>query len=80
VDMVSTSEVSVSATIDSTRRLAEIRAELEQIAEVSVLDHCAIVCLVGDNIRYTPGIGARVFPALGTVNALMISQAARSGT
>jgi aspartate kinase len=74
VDMVSTSEVSVSATIDSTRRLAEIRAELEQIAEVSVLDHCAIVCLVGDNIRYTPGIGARVFPALGTVNALMISQ------
>ncbi|MGO9094749.1 MAG: lysine-sensitive aspartokinase 3 [Bryobacteraceae bacterium] len=74
VDMVSTSEVSVSATIDNTRRLAEIRAELEHFAEVSVLDHCAIVCVVGDNIRYTPGIGARVFPALGPVNALMISQ------
>jgi aspartate kinase len=74
VDMVSTSEVSVSATIDNTRRLAEIRAELEQFAEVSVQHHCAIVCVVGDNIRYTPGIGARVFPALGGVNALMISQ------
>lgn len=74
VDMVATSEVSVSATIDSTKRLPAIRAELEQFAEVSVETGRAIVCLVGDNIRYTAGIGARVFTALRPVNVLMISQ------
>ncbi len=74
VDMVATSEVSVSATIDNTARLAEIRRELEEIAEVAVEHDRAIVSLVGENIRYTPGIGARIFRALGQVNVLMISQ------
>jgi aspartate kinase len=74
VDMVATSEVSVSATIDNTARLAEIRRELEEIAEVAVEHDRAIVSLVGENIRYTPGIGARIFRALGKVNVLMISQ------
>jgi aspartate kinase len=36
----------------------------------------AIVCLVGDNIRYTPGVAARVFRALELVNIRMISQGA----
>jgi aspartate kinase len=74
VDVVSTSEVSVSATIDNTRGLDEIRAELEQFAQVWVEHNRAIVCVVGDNIRCTPGIGARVLSALGPVNLLMISQ------
>jgi aspartate kinase len=74
VDMVATSEVSVSATIDNPARLEAIRRELEQIAEVSVEEDCAIVSLVGENIRYTPGIGARIFRALGKVNVLMVSQ------
>jgi aspartate kinase len=74
VDMVATSEVSVSATIDNTARLAEIRRELEQIAEVAVERDRAIVSLVGENIRYTPGIGARIFRVLAKVNVLMISQ------
>ena len=74
VDMVATSEVSVSATIDNTARLAEIRGELEEIAEVSVEHDRAIIALVGENIRYTPGIGARIFRVLEKVNVLMISQ------
>ncbi len=74
VDMVATSEVSVSATIDNTKRLAEIRAELEEIAEVAVEHDRAIIALVGENIRYTPGIGARIFRVLEKVNVLMISQ------
>ena len=36
----------------------------------------AIVCLVGENIRYTPGVAARVFNALGGINVRMISQGA----
>lgn len=76
VDMVSTSEVSVSATIDNPKALAAIRKELEQFSRVDVEDKQAIICLVGDNIRYTPGIAGRVFRALNGINIRMISQGA----
>ena len=76
VDMVSTSEVSVSLTIDNPARLDEILAELSQFAEVGVEKGQAIVCLVGDNIRYTPGVARRVFMALDGINIRMISQGA----
>jgi aspartate kinase len=76
VDMVATSEVSVSLTIDNPSRLDRIEKELRQFAEVTIERDQAIVCLVGDNIRYTPGVSARVFRALGDVNVRMISQGA----
>src|SRR5712692_5783360 len=76
VDMVATSEVSVSLTIDNPSRVPEICAELRQFSEVSMEETQAIVCLVGDNIRYTPGVAARVFRALESVNIRMISQGA----
>ncbi|HEU0121842.1 MAG TPA: lysine-sensitive aspartokinase 3 [Bryobacteraceae bacterium] len=76
VDMVSTSEVSVSLTIDTTAHLGEILAELRKIAEVSVDDTQSLICLVGDNIRETPGLAARVFGALRDVNIRMITQGA----
>jgi aspartate kinase len=76
VDMVATSEVSVSLTIDNTARLAEIQGELEQFSEVSLESEQAIVCLVGENIRYTPGVAARTFAAMHGVNVRMISQGA----
>ncbi|MGB9606244.1 MAG: aspartate kinase, partial [Bryobacteraceae bacterium] len=76
VDLLATSEVSVSLTVDNTQRLAEICSRLRQFAEVGVEEDQAIVCLVGDNIRYTPGIAARVFRALAGINVRMISQGA----
>jgi aspartate kinase len=76
VDMVSTSEVSVSLTIDNTIALEAICQELSQFSEVSIEDGHAIVCLVGDNIRYTPGVAMRVFGALDGINIRMISQGA----
>jgi aspartate kinase len=76
VDMVATSEVSVSLTIDNTGRLADICGELRQFSEVSIEDKQAIVCLVGENIRHTPGISGRVFGALNGTNIRMISQGA----
>ena len=51
VDMLATSEVSVSLTIDNTRSLAAIRTEMEEFAEVSIEENQAIVCMVGENIR-----------------------------
>ncbi len=76
VDMVSTSEVSVSLTIDNPSRLSEIQCELRQFADVDIESGQAIVCLVGDNIRYTPGVSGRVFHALSDINVRMISQGA----
>ena len=76
VDMLATSEVSVSLTIDNTRSLGTITKEIEEFAEVTVEDSQAIVCLVGDNIRHTPGVASRAFAALKDTNVRMISQGA----
>jgi aspartate kinase len=76
VDMLSTSEVSVSLTLDNTENLPAIREEVRQFAEVTVEDRQAIVCLVGENIRHTPGIAGRAFQVLSNKNIRMISQGA----
>jgi aspartate kinase len=76
VDMLATSEVSVSLTIDNTRALAAIREEIEEFAEVSIEENHAIVCLVGENLRKIPGTAARVFAALKDINVRMVSQGA----
>jgi aspartate kinase len=76
VDMLSTSEVSVSLTLDNTENLPAIREELRQFAEITVEGGQAIVCLVGENIRQTPGIAGRAFQVLSNKNILMISQGA----
>lgn len=76
VDLVSTSEVSVSLTVDSVEKISTIVEELAQFSEVTVERECAIVCLVGEEIRSTPRIAARTFNALGDINVRMISQGA----
>jgi aspartate kinase len=76
VDMLATSEVSVSLTIDNTRALAAIRGEIEDFADVSIEESQAIVCLVGENIRKIPGTPSRVFAALKDINVRMVSQGA----
>ncbi|MGC1783062.1 MAG: lysine-sensitive aspartokinase 3 [Acidobacteriaceae bacterium] len=76
VDMVSTSEVSVSLTVDSNERLPAIAAELSQLADVKYEGHKALVCMVGQNIRGQHGIAAQVFAAIRHVNVRMISQGA----
>ena len=76
VDMIATSEVSVSLTIDNPSRITEITSALSEFSDVSIEPDQAIVCLVGENIRHTPGVAARVFQALRQVNVRMISQGA----
>jgi len=76
VDMVSTSEVSISLTVDSTEAIPAIAADLEKLADVKYEGRKAIVCLVGENIRGTRGIAAKVFGALPETNVRMISQGA----
>lgn len=76
VDLVTTSEVAVSLTIDNTARLSQIVEELERFAEVSVFDKKAIVCIVGEEMHSTVGVADRIFRALGDINVMMISQGA----
>ncbi len=76
VDMVSTSEVSVSLTVDSNERLPLIAADLSQLADVKYEGRKALICLVGENIRGQNGIAAQVFSAIRHVNVRMISQGA----
>jgi aspartate kinase len=76
VDVISTSEVSVSLTLDDTSKLWEVVTELKKISEVNVEGGKAIVCCVGDNLRSTAGIAHLVFSATQDVNIHMISQGA----
>ncbi|MCU1225961.1 MAG: aspartate kinase [Edaphobacter sp.] len=76
IDMVSTSEVSISLSVDSNQQLPEICAELAKIADVKMEGHKALVCLVGEDIRGHNGIAGRVFSAVSHVNLRMISQGA----
>jgi aspartate kinase len=76
VDVVTTSEVSVSMTLDDTDRLEAIKRDLSGIGEVTVEREKAIVCVVGDNLKFTPGLAARLFQAIESTNVNMISQGA----
>jgi aspartate kinase len=76
VDMVSTSEVSISLTVDSNEKLPAIAADLSQLADVKYEGRKALICMVGENIRGQQGIAARVFQAIRHVNVRMISQGA----
>jgi aspartate kinase len=76
VDVVSTSEVSVSVTVDSNEAIPALAADLAKIADVKYEGRKAIVCLVGENIRERPGVAAAVFSAVRDANIRMISQGA----
>jgi aspartate kinase len=76
VDVVSTSEVSISLTVDSNEAIPQIAADLEKLAFVKYFGRKAIVCLVGDNLRDTPGVAAQIFEAIRDINVRMISQGA----
>ena len=73
IDMISTSEVAVSLTIDNTRHLDAILADLLQFGEVDVDQEMSIVCIVGDIIREETGFASRVFNAMDGIPIRMIS-------
>ena len=76
VDVVTTSEVSVSMTLDNTDRLELIKKDLSGIGEVTIEREKAIVCVVGDNLKFKSGVASRLFQAVGNANVNMISQGA----
>lgn len=75
VDVVTTSEVSVSVTIDDCKRLADIVQDLQTFAEVTIAEDMALVCAVGERLRVDPLLSARLFAALEGIPLRMVSQA-----
>jgi aspartate kinase len=76
VDVVTTSEVSVSVTIDDNRRGPDIVAALLQFADVTVEEQMALLAVVGDRLTTHSALAARVVGALTAFPLRMVSQAA----
>jgi aspartate kinase len=76
VDVVTTSEVSVSVTVDDTRRLDAIVDTLRNFAEVGCEREMAIICAVGENLRADPALFSRAVTALERIPLRLVSQAA----
>ncbi len=73
IDMITTSEVAVSLTIDDDRNLAQIIEELKKFGSVEVDTEQTIVCIVGDFVAEQLGTSAKVFNTLKTIPIRMIS-------
>ena len=76
VDVVTTSEVSVSLSLEQAVLDAGLLADLERLGDVTAHADRAIICVVGEGLKETPGIAARIFRAVGPANIEMISQGA----
>lgn len=76
VDLVTTSEVSISLTIDNDSNLDAIIKDLSSFSSIEIMKNCAIISVVGEGIRDTAGIASRFFNAVSGVNISMISMGA----
>ena len=73
VDLITTSEVSVSVTIDERHNLSQLVERLAPVAQVDVLDNQSIVAVVGRNLMRDSGVGAHIFEALRGVPMSMLA-------
>lgn len=73
VDAITTSEISVSFTLDEVVLLnKKLFADLSQLAEIQVEENLAMVSLIGNNINHTPGLAKKVFGIIADINVRMI--------
>jgi aspartate kinase len=73
IDMISTSEVAVSVTIDDDKRLSEIVTELKSFGTIEVDKNQSIICIVGNMLAEKDGVLKEVFQSLATVAIRMVS-------
>src|SRR5437762_1086152 len=73
VDLITTSEVSVSVTIDERHDVDELEKRLKKIADVEMIDNQCIVVVVGENLMFDARTGARVLEALHGIPVKMVS-------
>jgi aspartate kinase len=73
IDMITTSEIAVSLTIDNTTHLDKIVRELKLYGNVEIDKNMTIICIVGNNIMHSKDSISKVFKALDDVPVRMIS-------
>lgn len=78
IDVVTTSEVSVSLTLDNTDSLEAVVKDLQRIGTVSIEPNQAVVCVVGSGLRDTAGVASQIFAAISDFNISLISHGASS--
>ncbi|HJV23491.1 MAG TPA: hypothetical protein VJ570_12385, partial [Holophagaceae bacterium] len=74
--LIATAEVSVSLTVEADVALEPLIEELRAFATVSVVRDRALVAVVGERLKATPGLAGKLFGALGDLNVEMISMGA----
>lgn len=78
IDVIATSEVSVSLTLDSDEKLAEVVSDLERFASVDIERGMAVVCVVGHGVRGKAGVAAQIFETIKDYDVSLISHTASS--
>lgn len=78
IDVISTSEVSLALTLDNTESLDAIVTDLKRLGEVEVDHGNAVVCVVGEGLRSTSGLAAKLFSTISDINIPLISHGASS--
>ncbi|MBA4241462.1 MAG: aspartate kinase [Sphingobacteriaceae bacterium] len=73
IDMITTSEIAVSLTIDNTKFLNDIKKELEEFANVEVEQDQTIICIVGNLPKDKAGYGFKVLESLKDIPLRMVS-------
>ena len=73
IDVITTSEVGVSVTIDDCRNLDKIAADLQKFGDVTIDEKMVIICVVGDLEPENIGINSRVMQAMKQIPIRMIS-------
>ncbi|WP_162416441.1 aspartate kinase [Cyclobacterium roseum] len=73
IDMITTSEVAISLTLDDVTHLKEITAELQKLGKVEVDHHLSIICIVGNTIMEEPGVLNKIMGSLEQFPLRMVS-------
>jgi aspartate kinase len=73
IDMITTSEIAVSLTIDNMKNLKEITKELEEFAKVEIEQEQTIICIVGNLPKNKAGYGFKVLESLKDIPLRMVS-------
>ncbi len=76
IDLVSTSEVSISLTIENKKNLSKIVKELKEISDVDVIDHNVIISVIGEGLKYSSTVPYRIFKVLEGIKIQMVSMGA----
>jgi aspartate kinase len=76
IDVISTSEVSVALTLDNTESLDRVVEDLRRLGDVEVESGYAVICVVGEGLRASTGLAAKIFSTVADVNIALVSHGA----